>query len=348
MEKRVLISRWLGSGFEPIPIYDEASVSSARQRVRETAERSHLSRELAETVALIASELTHNHLRHAKHGYFGVRPVDRDGMKGLEIIAADLGPAIERPAAALHGHKNKVSGSIGAGLAAVCRLADEVDWDNRISEGACIVARKFEEAGDAALRFCETAIMSKPFPGEPLSGDDAIVLQSGKGFLAAVADGLGHGVEAREASNRAMEIAARNTHADLGQIAVIMNSELNGTRGCAISLIRFDRSGNTLEFLSAGDVHAHLYHLRDAHFFTPTPMVLGTNQLRPQKIRLETITVVPHSVLVIFTDGLKSKTTLKGELEILRQPAIAIAQNLLENHSRPDDDALVCAIKFVR
>ena len=27
----------------------------------------------------------------------------------------------------------------------------------------------------------------------------------------------------------------------------------------------------------------HLYHLRDAYFFTPTPMVLGTGQLRPQK-----------------------------------------------------------------
>ena len=45
MEKRVLISRWLGSYSEPIPIYDEASVSSARQRVRDAAERSHLSRD---------------------------------------------------------------------------------------------------------------------------------------------------------------------------------------------------------------------------------------------------------------------------------------------------------------
>lgn len=348
MEKRVLISRWLGSDSEPIPIYDEASVSSARQRVRDAAEHSHLSRELAETVALISSELTHNHLRHAKHGYFAVRPIDREGVKGLEVVAADLGPAIEQPATALRGLNTKATGSIGAGLAAVCRLADEVDWDNRISEGACIVARKFEEFRGAPPRFCETAIMSRPFPGETLSGDDAIVLQSEAGFIAAVADGLGHGPEAREASNRAMEVVARNSRTDLSRLAVIINSELNGTRGCAISLIRFDRSGSTLEFLSAGDVYAHLYHLREAHFFTPTPMVLGTNQLRPQKIRVETAAVAPHSVLVIFTDGLKSKTTLKGDLETLREPAIAIAQHLLETHSRPDDDALVCAIKFIR
>jgi hypothetical protein len=113
-----------------------------------------------------------------------------------------------------------------------------------------------------------------------------------------------------------------------------------------MSLMRFNRSENTLEYVSAGDVHAHLYHLRDAHFFTPTPMVLGTGQLRSQKIRIERTTVKPGSVLVMFTDGLKSKTNLKGELDVLRQPAIAIAQHLLETQSRPDDDALVCVVRI--
>jgi hypothetical protein len=50
----------------------------------------------------------------------------------------------------------------------------------------------------------------------------------------------------------------------------------------------------------------------------------------------------------MFTDGLKSRTTLKGELDVLRQPPIAIAQHLLEKNSRPDDDALVCVVRFPR
>ena len=44
MEKRVLIARWLGSEAQAIPIYDEASVSSARHRVREAGQRAGLSR----------------------------------------------------------------------------------------------------------------------------------------------------------------------------------------------------------------------------------------------------------------------------------------------------------------
>jgi len=109
-------------------------------------------------------------------------------------------------------------------------------------------------------------------------------------------------------------------------------------------LSRADRG--KLECAALGDVHVHLYNLRDAHFFPSTPLVLGTGALSRQKVRLETVTVEPGSVLVMFTDGLKSRTSLKGQLDILRQPPIAIAQHLIENDSRPDDDALVMVARF--
>ena len=344
MEKRVLIARWLRSSAQAIPIYDEASVSSARQRVRETGERAGLARVLIEKVALIASELTHNHLSHARQGYFSVAPIERDGVQGLEAIAADLGPGIQKPESAIRD-KAAPEGSLGAGLAAVCRIADEVEFDNRILEGTCIVARKFERTTTAMPEF---AIMGKPYPGEVISGDDAVVLKSDRGFVAAVADGLGHGPEARVASNRAIEVLSEKRDGELDELLITLNRELTGTRGCAISIMRFDRTGAALEYVSAGDVCAHLYHLRDAHFFTPTPLVVGTGHFQKQRIRVERVAVKPGSVLIMFTDGLKSRTTLKGELDVLRQPPITITQHLLERNSRPDDDALVCVTRFPR
>src|SRR2546425_12308622 len=101
MEKRVLITRWLRSHTSTIPIYDEASVSSARERVREIGQQLNLGKEIIESVALIASELTHNQLSHATQGYFAVNAVERDSVKGLEVIAADIGPGIESPRRAL-------------------------------------------------------------------------------------------------------------------------------------------------------------------------------------------------------------------------------------------------------
>jgi anti-sigma regulatory factor (Ser/Thr protein kinase) len=345
MEKRVLIERWLGSDTQPIPIYDEASVSTARQQVREAGQRLNLARTVVESVALIASEITHNQLSHARHGYFAVKPVERRGVKGLEVMAADIGPGIKMPRLAIQGDIS-TAGSLGAGLGAVCRMADEVQFDNRIQEGVCVVARKFESPPD--IRSSEVAIMGRPYPGEPISGDDAVFFDSESTFIAAVADGMGHGPEARQASNRAIEGLQSKLDRNLEEIVIALNQELSGTHGCAMNIVRFDKETGIAECVSLGDVHSHLYHHKDAHFFTPIPLVLAAGQFQRQRIRVEKVPVPPGSVLLMFTDGLKSRTTLKGQLDVLRQPAIAIAEHLLENDSRPDDDALVLVARFSR
>ena len=331
MEKRVLIARWLPSDTQPIPIYDEASVSSARQRVREAGERLNLTKEVIEKVALMASELTHNQLSHARQGYFAVKPVEREGVKGLEITAADIGPGIQEPTAAFKDQMS-ATGSLGAGLGAVLRIADEIEVDDRISEGFCIVARKFQ--GQTASPSYEFAIMGKPYPGEAISGDDGVLIQSEFGFLAAVSDGLGHGPEARQASNRAIQALIERNDRTLDQLTNAINDALIGTRGCAMSIVRFTKASRTFEAISLGDVHSHLYNLRDAHFFASTPLILGEGKLSPVKLRLEKTLANPSSILVMFTDGLKSRTSLKGELDILRKPAISIAEYLLDKIGR--------------
>lgn len=341
MEKRVLITRWLGSATDSIPIYDEASVSSARQRVRETGQAIGAGKEFVETVALIASELAHNQLAHARQGYFGVRAVETLGSKGLEVVAADLGPGLERAILTLSPAPR--TGSLGAGLEGVFRLADEVEIETRAAEGLCVVARKFESRRESAWEF---AIAGQPFPGEIISGDDAVCIRSEDGFVAAVCDGLGHGPEARQASNRAVESILRNAHLGPLDILTQVNSELSGTRGCALGVCLFRNETRRLQCVLAGDVRAQVYHLRDAHYFANTPMIVGEAEIGKRRVRVEEVTVAPGSVLTMFTDGLETKTTLKGQLEVLRLPAIAIAQHLLETHSRGTDDSTVLVARI--
>jgi anti-sigma regulatory factor (Ser/Thr protein kinase) len=345
MEKRFLVTRWLRPHSQITPIYDEASVSVARQRVRETGERRTLPKTFVESVVLMSSELTHNQIAHSWQGYFAVEEIERESVPGLEIVAADMGPGIPNPSRALKDNMPAQTGSLGAGLGAVARMADELEFDNRLSEGVCVTARKFVKQTGSLC--CETAVMGRPFPGEAVSGDDAVFFQSEHGFLAAVSDGLGHGPEARQASNRALEALADRRDEAMEQLLFELNDEVSSTRGCALSIVRYRRDGRTLECASLGDVHCHLYHLRDAHFFTATPWVLGASHAPRPKILVETSRVEPGSILVMFTDGLKSRTTLKGQLDVLRQPAIAIAEHLLQNDSRPDDDALVLVARFL-
>lgn len=342
MEKRVLVARWLGSDTKPIPIYDEASVSSARQRVREAGLACNASTALVESVALIASELTHNQLAYARQGYFAVKVIERQGVKGLEVIAADLGPGVGKPILADSGGI-RPQGSLGAGLEGVFRLADEVEIDTRSAEGVCVVARKFEAQPELA---CEIAIAGKPYPGEVISGDDSVYIQSDSGFFAAVCDGLGHGPEAREASNRALEIVTRNPNLSLDEGLAAVNTGLADTRGCVMGMVRFRKEGRVLQCVLAGDVRAQLYLRRDSHFFTSSRWIVGDGEIPKRRIRVEEVAAAPGSVLVMFTDGLETKTSLKGQLDVLRRPAIAIAQHLLETHSRGTDDALVLVARL--
>jgi anti-sigma regulatory factor (Ser/Thr protein kinase) len=342
MEKRVLIGRWLGSDRNPIPIYDEASVSSARQRVREAGATIGASTVLVESVALIASELTHNQLAHAKQGYLGVKVVERQGIKGIEVVAADLGPGLGKPILVSAGGI-RAAGSLGAGLEGVFSLADEVEVDARRAEGVCVIARKFE----APTALCsEIAIAGKPYPGEVISGDDSVYLLTGSGFLAAVCDGLGHGPEAREASNRAMELLMQNANLSLDELLLAVNSGLSDTRGCVLGVVRFTEENRKIQCVLVGDVRAQLYYFKDAHFFTSTPLIVGDSDIPRRRIRVEEIEVPQGGILAMFTDGLETKTSLRGQLDILRRPAIVIAQHLLETHSRGTDDSLVLVARF--
>ena len=144
----------------------------------------------------------------------------------------------------------------------------------------------------------------------------------------------------------AMEVLIATHDMQLDHALIVLNQDLAGTRGCAMSIVRFDKKDQTLECVSVGDVHSHLYNRREAHFFTSTPLILGEGKLTVQKPRIEKVPIEPGSVLVMFSDGLKSRTSLKAQMDVLRQPAITIGQHLLEHDSRPDDDALVLVARL--
>jgi len=311
-----------------------------RERIRQQGRERNAPKDLVERIALIASELAHNHLAHAKLGYISTRAVERNGVLGMEVVAADLGPGIERP---VPPDRRVSAGSLGEGLASVFRIADEVDFDSRVGEGACIIARKFSTA---TAHVPDVAILGRPYPGEVISGDDGVFLQSEDGLLAAVCDGLGHGPEARRASNQAIESVCANRSLPLNEIALAVNKAVADTRGCVLSLARFRKSVSEVECVTFGDTHAHLYGPRNVHFFTPTPVVLRGAEIPKRRPGVETVPVESGTILLMFTDGLSSKTSLKGQAVLLRQPAVAIAQHLIENNARATDDALVLVARI--
>jgi anti-sigma regulatory factor (Ser/Thr protein kinase) len=328
---------WLGDG-EAIPVIDAASVSLVRERVRQEAARVGL--DVVQTASLVnvASELAQNQLVHARgRRAVVVRPVAREGQEGVEVVAADEGDGIVDVARALDAHP-KGQGSLGVGLAAANELADELDFDVRCGEGTCIRARKFRSYTTRCRR---VGVYGRPYPGERTSGDDAAFSRGAGGLLFIVADGLGHGELARQASSRAVNLVPENVDRSLDSLMADAHSALQDSRGAVMVAGRV--GPDHLELVGIGNVTAHVYGLQRTKRFTGTSFVVGARgeHRRPAG---ESLALDPRDVLVVHSDGIRSGLDLGSDRELLREHPIVVAQRVVERFGRPDDDALVMVI----
>lgn len=332
-----LVDAWIGD-VEAIPILDNASASLVRERLRAEGARLGMPDVPVASLVSAASELAHNQLAHAHGGMVAVREVSGPNGPGLEVIAADRGPGVVDVALALEGGRSH-AGSLGAGLAAVLELADEVDIDVRIGEGFCVRARKYARASTRGRR---VGVYGKPFPGERTSGDDAAFVRSGGALLVGLADGLGHGPAAREASNRAMGLLVARPDVSLEGLLSECDKALAGTRGAVMTAARLDDLGS-MTLAAVGNVGAHVYGPAKEARFGGSSFVLGARS-PVHRIASETHLLGARDVLVLFSDGIKSRMDLAGELDLLREHPVVVAQRVVERFARPDDDVLVLVV----
>lgn len=321
-----------------LPIDDEASVSDARRRVRDQGRAIGLTMPRVEEAAIVVSELAHNQLRYGRLGEIGVRTFERGGHPGLEILATDSGSGLADPLGAFRGTPGAGPG-LGMGLAGVRRLAREVDVVTRAREGLTITARILP---DEAPRRPEVSIVGRPHPDEHQSGDDALVVRTNEHIVVALADGLGHGPNARLASSRAMRCVAER--ADLSPIDILAECDvlLRGTRGTALAVARVDLADDTVTISVAGNIRAGLFDSDGGQRFGFAPRVLGTG--RGRRLREETVARRGRA-LVLFSDGLPERTDPSLDQAGVRGWPHALAARLLARHARDTDDATVLALR---
>ncbi|MDP2342224.1 MAG: ATP-binding protein [Deltaproteobacteria bacterium] len=330
-----LIERWLP---EPqVLITDDAAVSAARVHVREVG--AGLSTELVETMALVTSELLTNQLRHARGGRFAAHRFERDGVVGIEVVAADRGPGLVDPPGALAdrspGSPHK---SLGAGLGAVFRLSDEVDVDVRVGEGTCFRVRKL--ASSPRYR-SEIGVFARPYPGEAICGDDAAFVRLGDLSTIAVADGLGHGVAAREASARAMAALGPNSPDD-----VLREAErvLVGTRGATMAVLRCDRTTGLLAHAGIGDVSVRLEGGGRSSKLAGQSGTIGRGRLAPGRLlRVDEAPFSRGDVVIVVTDGV---TSAADAVTAGARHPLLVAHHIVTSFSRAADDALALVARL--
>ncbi len=341
----VLSDHWL-SGLSAHEVLDAASVTLLQREVRTLAAQLNMSDVVSGSLVNIVSELGHNQLAHARVGRVALRAITRAGVPGIEIIAADQGGGIVDPARALAGLPRTADGegakrSLGVGLYAVREHADELDMDVRLQEGSCVWARKFAQP---VPRRREVGIYGRPYPGEDVSGDQALFVRGEDSLLLAAIDGLGHGLPARFASDEATVSFRSHPGTSLASMIESCHLALHKTRGAVATLARVLEPEDELEAACVGNVTMHVAGPGRSKRSLGASWVIGSAGGR-RKPSLERLALADRDAVVLFSDGLSSRLDLSHELDLLREHPIVIAQQTLERYARGNDDALVLAAR---
>src|SRR5690349_12592428 len=123
-----------------LAVQDQSQVSETRRRATQIAERQGFGEIDTGRVALVATELATNILKHGNGGEVLVGAYGEGPDSGIELIALDKGPGIPNVAESL-ADGYSTAGTAGKGLGAVVRQSQFVDVATWPGQGAAVLAR---------------------------------------------------------------------------------------------------------------------------------------------------------------------------------------------------------------
>ncbi len=131
-----------GDGETCVPIEQEMDIVTARQKGRELAASTGLSRTEQTLIATAISEVARNIVLYARRGEVVLSLVEQPGRRGLVVVARDQGPGIANPELAMRDGYS-TGNSLGMGLPGARRLMDEFELASTVGKGTTITMKKW-------------------------------------------------------------------------------------------------------------------------------------------------------------------------------------------------------------
>ena len=330
-----------------------SQVPVARAAAVEAAWAAGLAPATCDTVALVATELAENLHRHAVEGELWLLPEPAADAQGqLTLLAVDRGPGVVGFHRCLEDGFS-TAGTMGTGLGAVRRAASRFDAVSEPGRGTVVAAvlrdpSPHQRHGPVRIGDVDVAALGFPAPGEDVSGDAWTYVSRGSRLLVLLADGLGHGQGAADASRRAAGVLRDQADQAPSEVLRALDAALVGTRGAAVTLAQVEmeslRTGGPVTVTGLGNVSALVAGPQGGTRRAATGH--GTAGARGRSRYLEHVSdLAANGVLLLHSDGLTSRWTLDDRLELLRHSSVVIAAALLRDHGRGSDDSLVVIIK---
>jgi anti-sigma regulatory factor (Ser/Thr protein kinase) len=332
-----------------IPIHTSTDTAEVRRTALDLASQLAFDVTSAGNLGLVVTEAAKNLLKHAGGGHVILHTLRCNGSVGIEVLALDKGPGIADVNRCFQDGYS-TAGTPGTGLGAIARLSSLHEIYSRRDHGTVLMAQIWNraETGSPAVRQRRFSVggVCVAMPGEQESGDNWVSRESANGLRITVADGLGHGPSAADASRAAIRIVHEQPHQPAAALLERIHQGLRATRGAAVAVADIDPSSNVLRYAGVGNITAIVVPASG-----PLRRLVshaGTAGHEVRKLAEFTYPWDSRSVLLMHSDGLQTQWSLDSYPGLLERHPSVIAGLLYRDHVRGRDDVTVVVAKEER
>ncbi|HVV14741.1 ATP-binding protein [Amycolatopsis sp.] len=315
-------------------VSDDSHVSRARRLAAAAAQRAGLPAAQVHRVALAATELATNLIKHAGRGVMSVLHIPG----ALDVLATDRGPGIERLEESLRDGYSTV-GTMGGGLGGARRAADFFDVYTLLGRGTSVLARW--HTGEPALPGLSLGAARLTAPGETSCGDMWTAVEKDGLVTVMLSDGLGHGDAAAAASQAAVDVVAASAQLHPARILGVMQSALARTRGATVAVAQLATADGRLRFCGIGNIAVRHYPSppEKVRRLLSRPGIVGAANAGNPRDSAESWS--PSGRLVLHTDGVSDRWNADDWPGLFRHDPAIVAAWILGQRGRGRDDACV-------
>jgi anti-sigma regulatory factor (Ser/Thr protein kinase) len=330
-----------------ISVEEPSRTADARRTAREMALGLGMDESGAEHVAIVVTEACTNLLKHASRGQvlLQITTEEAEAVSFLELLAVDQGPGMSNLDQCLRDGFSTGS-SPGQGLGAIQRMSKQSDFYTIPGKGTVVLARWWlsKNGWKPAIRPRLGAVnVSKP--GEDVCGDSWGSVRHDQDLVIMVADGLGHGLDARLASSEAVRQLYENPELAPKPLLIRVHQALRSTRGAAVAVARIDLSRGKLIYAGVGNTSARIYAGSESR--QNLVSLNGTAGHQCDRIQEFSYVWPEDGLLVLHSDGLTTGTGLESYPGLAARDPALIAGVLYRDFCRGRDDATVVIVKAV-
>lgn len=296
-------------------------------------------------VDIIVAEITSNLNKYAKEGELLALVGEDQGRKYLELIAIDKGPGMQDPQRMIEDGMS-TSGTLGHGLGAIKRLADNFELYSLKSWGTILLARIFHEKPSYTRppKYTFRAIVVAK-PGETESGDGWAMQQQDTRVRVLVGDGLGHGPEANKAVQVASEAFLASESWTPAGIIRDLHTAVKRTRGLVAMILTLELPGKHLTLCGVGNISCKTFGGTQAKGLISYNGIVGMNIPGTMKDH-ELVVSDGQQYIVLCSDGIRSQWEISKYPGILKYDPSVLAAAIYKDFSRQTDDMTVVVGKL--